>query len=83
MVEAVHYNMVLGIMQFKDEPPNVVSKQKCVDYIKENERLWSFVYIIINVYIFVWIQHGCYTNTVFALSPVIMLQRGFSVLFLP
>ena len=31
--------------------------------------IWSFFYIIINLDIFIWIQHGSLPNTVFTLDP--------------
>ena len=56
----VHYNTVLYITQFKD------GSQKCIDYIEKYPFMVIFQY---NLYIFVWILHGCLTNTVYAMDP--------------
>ena len=44
----------------KTDPKNVKT-------ILKNDHKWSFFYIIFTF--FVWIQHGCLTNTVYALDP--------------
>ena len=40
---------------------------KNVEIILKNDHKWSFFQY--NLYIFVWIQHGCLTNRVFAVDP--------------
>ena len=41
-------------------------KQKCIDYIEK----WPFLVIFLyNLYIFVWLQHGCLADIVLVLDP--------------
>ena len=46
---------------------------------RKNDHLWSFFYIIYTF--FVWIQHCCFANTVFALDPSSSVIKTFKRLW--
>ena len=54
----------------KVDPKKAVSEQKCINYTEKWTFMFTFLY---HLYSFVWLQHGCLANTVFALALAIVL----------
>ena len=66
LYNTVHFNMVLYIKGFKDEIPKIYRLYRKITING------PFVY---NINIFVCIQHGYFTNTVYAWTSTLVLQK--------
>ena len=63
LYKMIHYKMVSDIRWFKCGP------QKCCILTKMYRLYRKMIIFLYDPYIFVWIQHGCLANMVFALNP--------------
>ena len=65
--KTIHHMTVSDIRRFKDGPQKCCIQKKM--YRLYRKKWLLMVILLYNIYIFVWIQHRCLTNTVFALGP--------------